>query len=129
MSRPNPNKATCIPILKVRSAATAVQWYAKIGFTKDWEHRFQPDFPAFVSVSNGDMQIFLSEHKGDANEDGLIYLAVPNIDEFVKDVVGLGANEGVVVEDSEGIGMRDVELRDPDGNRVRVGTPIQVGKD
>jgi hypothetical protein len=110
-----------IPIIHTSSAAKAVEWYAKLGFKKDWEHRFEPDLPAFVQISNGEMKIFLSEHKGDARPDTLLYLRVADVDEFVKEFV----NEGVVkVEVEEGRRVREVELRDLDGNRLRIETPL-----
>ena len=37
-----------IPILRVANAANAVGWYERLGFTKEWEHRFEPGMPAFV---------------------------------------------------------------------------------
>lgn len=37
-----------IPILRVKDAAAAVAWYERLGFAKQWEHRFEPGFPAFV---------------------------------------------------------------------------------
>ena len=108
-----------IPILRVASAATAVAFYTKLGFQKQWEHRFEPSLPAFVEISYGNMRLFLSEHTGDARPDTLIYLRVPDVDAFVADV------EGVEVEDEEEIGMRGCEIKDPDGNRLRIGTPLR----
>jgi hypothetical protein len=55
-----------IPILRVRDAAGAVAWYGRLGFAKEWEHRFAPNLPAFVTVARGEAHLFLSEHKGDA---------------------------------------------------------------
>ena len=40
-----------IPILRVANAADAVTWYERLGFTKEWEHRFASDCPAFVSIA------------------------------------------------------------------------------
>ena len=102
-----------IPILRVADA-TAVAWYGRLGFTKEWEHRFEPGLPAFVSVARGSMRLFLSAHYGDARPDTLIYLRVGDID-------AVAAEFGVAVEEAPW--AREVELRDPDGNRLRIGTP------
>jgi hypothetical protein len=40
-----------IPILRVANAADAVAWYERLGFTKEWEHRIEPSWPAFVSIA------------------------------------------------------------------------------
>jgi hypothetical protein len=113
-----------IPILHTSSAARAVEWYAKLGFTKDWEHRFEPTLPAFVQISNGGMKIFLSEHKGDARPDTLLYLRVADVDEFVKDLWEDGEGKKVEIEVEEGRRVREVELKDLDGNRLRIETPL-----
>jgi Glyoxalase superfamily protein len=103
-----------VPILRVVDAAVAVGWYARLGFTKEWEHRFEPGMPAFVSVARGPVRLFLSEHLGDARPGTLVYL-------WVEDVDAVAAEFGVTVDQAPW--AREVELRDPDGNRLRVGTP------
>jgi catechol 2,3-dioxygenase-like lactoylglutathione lyase family enzyme len=103
-----------IPILRVADAARAVAWYERLGFRKEWEHRFEPTFPAFVSIARGPMRLFLSEHKGDARPDTLCYLRV-------RDVAAVAREFGVQVEEAPW--AHEVELRDPDGNRLRIGTP------
>ncbi|MFF0541173.1 glyoxalase superfamily protein, partial [Streptomyces coelicoflavus] len=40
-----------IPILRVEDAAAAVVWYERLGFAKQWEHRFEAGLPAFVEVA------------------------------------------------------------------------------
>lgn len=105
-----------IPILRVEDAAAAVDWYARLGFEKEWEHRFEPHLPAFVGIVRHGMRLFLSEHTGDARPGTLLYLRVRDVDsaarEFSVDVKELPWG-------------REIELRDPDGNRLRIGTPPQ----
>ncbi|HEY3831885.1 MAG TPA: glyoxalase superfamily protein [Acidimicrobiia bacterium] len=104
-----------IPILCVEDAAVAVRWYERLGYVKEWEHRFEPTLPAFVSVAREDAaRLFLSEHRGDARPDTLVYLRVPNVDAVAEE---FGAE---IVDQPWG---REVHLTDPDGNRFRVGTP------
>ena len=69
-----------IPILRVKSAARTVAWYGRLGFVEEWEHRFGPGLPAFVSIARGDVRLFLSEHKGDVSPDTLVYLRVADVD-------------------------------------------------
>ncbi|MFC9977848.1 glyoxalase superfamily protein [Spirillospora sp. NPDC127200] len=105
-----------IPILHVQDAAAAVAWYGRLGFEQQWEHRFEPGLPAFVEVARGEVRLFLSEHTGDARPDTLVYLRV-------RDVQAIASEFGVQVADAPW--AREVELRDPDGNRLRIGTPTQ----
>ncbi|MGW0313621.1 glyoxalase superfamily protein [Streptomyces flavidovirens] len=107
-----------IPILHVKDAGAAAAWYARLGFGTQWEHRFGPGMPAFVEVSRGDVRLFLSEHQGDARPGTLVYLRV-------RDVDAVAAEFGVTAQDQPW--AREVELRDPDGNRLRVGTPAVGG--
>lgn len=117
-------KEEVIPILRTRNAATAVAWYSRLGFVQEWEHRFAAGLPAFVSVvrayamghsaADDGMRLFLSEHAGDARPDTLIYLRLLNVEE-------VAAEFGAQIEDAPW--AREIELRDPDGNRIRVGTP------
>ncbi|MGA5296623.1 glyoxalase superfamily protein [Streptomyces koyangensis] len=105
-----------VPILRVADAAAAVAWYERLGFARQWEHRFAPELPAFVEVARGGVRLFLSEHEGDARPDTLIYLRV-------RDVEAIAVEFGVTAEDAPW--AREIELRDPDGNRLRIGTPTE----
>jgi catechol 2,3-dioxygenase-like lactoylglutathione lyase family enzyme len=108
-----------IPILRVADAAAAVAWYGRLGFTQEWEHRFEPGMPAFVSVARGDLRLFLSEHLGDARPDTLLYLRVADVD-------AVAAEFGTTPGDAPW--AREIELRDPDGNRLRIGTPVTTAR-
>ncbi|GHI44951.1 bleomycin resistance protein [Streptomyces albidoflavus] len=105
-----------VPILRVEDAAAAVAWYERLGFTRQWEHRFAPGLPAFVEVARGGVRLFLSEHEGDARPDTLVYLRV-------RDVEAIAAEFGLATEEAPW--AREIELRDPDGNRLRIGTPTE----
>ncbi|MDT0380315.1 glyoxalase superfamily protein [Streptomyces sp. DSM 42041] len=105
-----------IPILRVTDAGRAVRWYARLGFTQQWEHRFEPGLPVFTEVARGRVRLFLSEHEGDALPDTLVYLRV-------RDVEAVAAEFGVPTEHAPW--GPEAELRDPDGNRLRIGTPTQ----
>ncbi|WP_129289420.1 glyoxalase superfamily protein [Streptomyces sp. N1] len=103
-----------VPILRVEDAAAAAAWYERLGFIRQWEHRFAPGLPAFVEVARGGVRLFLSEHEGDARPATLVYLRV-------RDVEAIAAEFGVAAEEAPW--AREIELRDPDGNRLRIGTP------
>lgn len=104
-----------IPVLRIADVARAVAWYERLQFRKEWEHRFEPGFPAFVSIARGRVHLYLSEHTGDARPDTLIHLNVTDID-------AVAAAFGQIV-DEDGMAGREVDLVDPDGNRLRIATP------
>ena len=108
-----------IPVLRIADLARAVAWYRRLGYDQEWEHRFEPDFPAFVSIAReGEARIFLSEHTGDALPEGLIYLRVRDIEPIALEF------DVEIMEQPWG---REVHLVDPDGNRLRVGVSAQSG--
>ena len=76
-------EAEVIPVLRVADAAVAIAWYERLGFAKQWEHRFGPGMPAFVSVARDRTRLFLSEHQGDARPDTLVHLMVSDVDAVV----------------------------------------------
>jgi catechol 2,3-dioxygenase-like lactoylglutathione lyase family enzyme len=103
-----------IPILRTRDAAAAVAWYERLGFRQVSIHRFAPHLPAFVTIERGPMSLFLSEHQGDARPDTLLYLQV-------QDVHPIAREFGATVEEAPW--GYEVEIRDPDANRLRIGMP------
>ena len=103
-----------VPVLRVEDASRSVEWYGRLGFVKEWDHQFEPGFPWFVSVTRGNVRLYLSEHEGDARPDTLIHLYVSDIDTV--------SREFDVPVDEDGLAGRECELVDPDGNRLRVAT-------
>jgi len=107
-----------IPVLHVTDADVAVAWYERLGYEREWEHRFEPSFPAFVSIArNGTARLFLSEHTDDAGGKlaavTTVYLRRDDLD-----AVAAQFDEEVVEQEW---GAREICLSDPDGNRLRLG--------
>jgi hypothetical protein len=104
-----------IPVLRIDDAAGSTSWYRRLGYVQEWEHRFEPGFPAFVSVvRDGGARLFLSEHIGDATPGTLVCLRVDNLDAIAQE---FGSE---ILEQPWG---RELHLVDPDGNRLRIGDP------
>jgi len=103
-----------IPVLRVKDAAVAVAWYERLGFVKQWEHRSEPHCPAFVEVARGRMRISLSEHKGDGRPKMLLYLRLEDVDKIISEFR---------TDSEDGFYGCEIELSDPDGNRLRIGPP------
>ncbi|MFE9692732.1 glyoxalase superfamily protein [Micromonospora sp. NPDC005806] len=101
------------PVLRTADANAAVAWYARLGFQKQWEHRFAPELPLYVSIARGALEIHLSEHTGDARPGTLLYLYVDDLD-----AAAAACGVGEVEQMDWG---REFEVTDPDGNRLRVG--------
>ena len=102
-----------VPILYVKDAYETAKWYFRLGFSVEGEHRFGPEFPLYLFLARGDIHLHLSEHKGDARPDTLLYF-------YVFDVDQIAAEFGAEIKDEPW--ARQVSLTDPDGNRLRIGT-------
>lgn len=102
---------TMVPIFRVADGVEAAKWYGRLGFKVRGEHRFEPGFPLYSFLQRGLVWLHLSEHTGDAPPHSLVYFYVDNLDE-------VAAEFGVEV-DTQPWG-REVDLVDPDGNRLRL---------
>lgn len=107
-----------VPVLRVADAGHSARWYTRLGFSVAFEHRFEPHLPAFVGVELGRAHLYLSEHDGDATADTLVHLWIPDVD-------AVAVEFGVAAVDEPW--GRMVELTDPDGNRLRVGSRPEPG--
>jgi catechol 2,3-dioxygenase-like lactoylglutathione lyase family enzyme len=107
------------PILRSFDEAKAREFYIGfLGFTIDWEHRFEPNFPLYMSVSRGDCVLHLSEHHGDCSPGAAIRIACDDIDSYHAELIGkdyMYAKPGI---ESPPWGGREVSVKDPFGNRL-----------
>lgn len=100
-----------IPIFYVKDGHATAKWYARLGFNIEGEHRFAPELPLYLFLRRGHINLHLSEHKGDARPNTLVYF-------WVHDVDAIAAEFGVSVKQQPW--AREIELTDPDGNRLRI---------
>ena len=107
-----------VPFLRVADAEASASWYARLGFVDRVAPSLaQPRLPLFIAISNGSRRIFLSEHTGDAHPDSLLYL-------YVDDVDAVAAEFGASRRARSITTFARSRSRDPDGNRLRIGTPV-----
>jgi catechol 2,3-dioxygenase-like lactoylglutathione lyase family enzyme len=100
-----------VPIFRAEDASATARWYERLGFVKTGEHRFAIGLPLYVFLRRNDVEIHLSEHAGDATPDSLVYFWVDEIDAV--------AAEFDLTPQAQPWG-REIEIRDPDGNRLRI---------
>jgi catechol 2,3-dioxygenase-like lactoylglutathione lyase family enzyme len=106
------------PFLRVADAQASAEFYKLLGFEPLWEHRFEPGLPLFLAIGSDDGRIFLSEHRGDARPDTLLYLSVPDVDALFERLRAAGVELAPPEDAPWG---PELALTDPDGNRLRVG--------
>jgi len=116
---------TVTPPFRIADARRSVPFYiGGFGFQIDWEHRFQAGFPVSMQLTRSGHSIVLTEHTGDCQIGGAAYFVVPDVDPCDKDIVARGI---VSVEPQADLprGPRAMVVTNPDGNRLRVASPIR----
>ena len=101
-----------VPIFHVKDGQETAKWYARLGFEVEGEHRFGPGMPLYLFLRRGDIALHLSEHKGDARPGTLVYF-------YVNEVDTIAVEFKTKIEEQPW--AREVQLTDPDGNRLRIG--------
>ncbi len=109
-----------IPVLRMFSVEKARAFYLGfLGFTLDWEHRFEEGMPLYMQVSRGDFALHLSEHHGDGSPGIVVFVAMTGLDEFHREITARGyAYLRPGIEDREW-NAREMTVIDPFGNRIR----------
>lgn len=108
-----------IPILRMFDEAKAREFYLDfLGFSVEFEHRFEADLPLYLGIGRAGLQLHLSEHHGDASPGSTVFVPMHNIqllrDELLGKRYGYGRPE--IVQQGWG---QVLEVHDPFGNRIR----------
>jgi catechol 2,3-dioxygenase-like lactoylglutathione lyase family enzyme len=106
------------PILRIFDEARAKEFYVDfLGFTVDWEHRFEDDLPLYMQISKDACLLHLSEHHGDCSPGAALRIATTELDAFHASLVAKKykyARPGI----QEMPWGREMSIGDPFGNRL-----------
>ncbi|MEM7152820.1 MAG: glyoxalase superfamily protein [Myxococcota bacterium] len=109
-----------IPILRIFDPAKAREFYlAFLGFSVDWEHRFEPDLPLYMQISREDCVLHLSEHSGDGTPGTHLFLPMTGIRDYQRMLAAkkyAHARPGVT---EQPWGWTEMHVADPFGNTLR----------
>ncbi len=107
------------PILRVFDESKTREFYIDfLGFSIDWEHRFEDDLPLYMQVSKDGCTLHLSEHHGDCCPGSAVRIEVEDIDTYQQELIKkkyTNARPGV---QDQPWGSRDMSINDPFGNRL-----------
>ena len=108
------------PIFRIFDVAKAKGFYLDfLGFTLDWEHRFEPQLPLYMQVSRDGLVLHLSEHHGDACPGSTVFVRVRGLAAYHAQLLAKNypyLRPGIERTDR---GSLCVEVIDPFGNRIR----------
>jgi len=124
MTLPAVQLGAATPILRIFDAPKARAFYEGfLGFSWDWEHRFEPALPLYAQVSRGDAVLHLSEHHGDGTPGTALLIRTAGLDALHAELSARDyphARPGI--EDAPW-NARTVTVTDPFGNRLTFSEP------
>jgi catechol 2,3-dioxygenase-like lactoylglutathione lyase family enzyme len=108
-----------VPVLRSFDEAKAREFYLEfLGFTVDWEHRFEPGTPLYMQVSRDGIILHITEHHGDATPGSHVRVEVKGLIEFHAELSGKRyRNNRPGLERPEWGGI-EVTVTDPANNLV-----------
>jgi hypothetical protein len=111
-----------IPVFRIFSEDKAREFYLDfLGFTVDWEHRFEPDTPIYMQVSRGPVTLHLSEHHGDACPGSTAYVRMRGVRDYHAEISSKGYRYLRPAVESRDWTSAEMTVTDPFGNRIRFG--------
>lgn len=118
-ARPAISFDKAIPILRSFDEAKAREFYLGfLGFSVEFEHRFEAGLPLYLGLDRAGLQVHLSEHHGDASPGATVFVPMHNIEALRDDLIGkrYGYGRPEIVQQDWG---KLLEVHDPFGNRIR----------
>ena len=107
------------PILRIFDEAKAREFYADfLGFSVNWEHRFEENFPLYMEVARDTCVLHLSEHHGDCCPGGAVRIPVTGIGDFHEALAASDYKYAKPGIEETPWNTREVTVTDPFGNRL-----------
>ena len=108
------------PIFRIFDVTKAKEFYLGfLGFTLDWEHRFDEKSPVYMQVSRGGLVLHLSEHHGDCCPGSTVFVRVKGLAEYHAEISAKGYGHMRPGIEETFHQSRCVQVVDPFGNRIR----------
>ena len=107
------------PVFRVFDEAKAKEFYVGfLGFTVEWEHRFEDGLPLYLEVSRGGVKIHLTEHHGDCCPGAAVRIETDGLSELYEELSKKNYGFALPDIDKTPWGTREMSVKDPFGNRL-----------
>ena len=115
-----------IPVLRMFDIAKADEFYQGfLGFSVDFDHRFEPSAPLYRQVSRGDLILHLSEHHGDGTPGIHIRVMMQGVEAFHREISTKGYRYMRPGLERMPWGTLETGVIDPFGNFIRFCEPVE----
>jgi catechol 2,3-dioxygenase-like lactoylglutathione lyase family enzyme len=113
-----------VPIFRSFDEAKAREFYVDwLGFTVDWEHRFESSAPLYMQVSRAGIVFHLSEHHGDGSPGSHVRVAITGVREFHSELTAKQYKHNRPQLQRPAWGGTEFEVIDPVNNRITFSEP------
>jgi len=107
------------PILRIFDVAKAHEFYVGfLGFTIDWEHRFDDNAPLYIGISRDACVLHLSEHHGDGTPGSAVRIRTQDVAALHQELIGKRYRFARPGLEHTPWQTREVTVADPFGNRL-----------
>jgi hypothetical protein len=118
--------AQVVPVLRIFDEAKAREfWLGFMGFSLDWEHRFDGNAPLYMQVTRGAVTLHLSEHHGDGTPGSSVIVRMRGLDAFNAELLAKQYKYNRPGIEERPWGMRDMTVTDPFQNRICFSEPME----
>lgn len=119
-----------VPVLRSLDEARAREFYLGfLGFSIEWEHRFEPNSPLYMRLRRGRMLLDLSEHHGDGTPGSTIWVPVDDVQALQKEFVEKSYKFMRPGIDIDSPGGPTMDVFDPFSNTIRFCSPLNPQPD
>ena len=116
-----------VPTFRIFSLERAREFYVGfLGFSVDWEHRFESDAPVYMQVSRGMLAFHLSEHHGDGTPGSHVYVYMSGVADLHRELTDKKYRHNRPGLQQQEWGMTEVTVIDPFNNRITFGERTAV---
>ena len=114
-----------IPILRIFDIAKADEFYLDfLGFSVDWDHRFDVNAPLYRQISRGNLILHLSEHHGDGSPGARLRVMMQGVEAFQQEISGKAYRYMRPGLETTPWGTLETGVIDPFGNLIRFCQPF-----
>jgi catechol 2,3-dioxygenase-like lactoylglutathione lyase family enzyme len=118
-----------VPILRIFSVEKTREFYVGfLGFSVDWEHRFDEAAPLYMQISRGGLRLHLSEHHGDGTPGSVAFVMTNGVEALQRELIGKKYRHNRPGLEKQDWGMTTVQVVDPFNNRITFGEPTEKDK-
>ncbi|WP_207894502.1 glyoxalase superfamily protein [Tamaricihabitans halophyticus] len=109
-----------VPVLRVQRFDDVREFYLDfLGFTVEWEHRFEPSMPLYIRLTRGDTRLDLSEHHGDGTPGSVVWINVRNVYRLHAELEQKRYSSQRPGVEPDAPGGPTLDVIDPSGNNLR----------